>query len=91
MLSSPGVLLANHPVVLVDGIRSYRDVSVITEHDAFPDRFLKITSERVLWRLGRAVVPRGHRRGHQHLDLQHAVRRAEPGISRRLDGSADLP
>jgi hypothetical protein len=31
-------------VVLVDGIRSYRDVSVITEHDAFPDRFLKITA-----------------------------------------------
>jgi hypothetical protein len=38
-----GSTLANHPVVLVDGIRSYRDVSVITEHDAFPDRFLKIT------------------------------------------------
>jgi hypothetical protein len=34
---------ANHPVVLVDGIRSFRDVSVITEHDAFPDRFIKIT------------------------------------------------
>jgi hypothetical protein len=38
-----GSILANHPVVLVDGVRSYRDVSVITEHDAFPDRFLKIT------------------------------------------------
>lgn len=38
-----GSLLANHPVILFDGIRSYRDVSVITEHDAFPDRFLKIT------------------------------------------------
>jgi hypothetical protein len=38
-----GSLLANHPVVLVDGVRSYRDVSVITKHDAFPDRFLKIT------------------------------------------------
>ena len=33
----------NHPVVIVDGIRSFRDVSVITELDAFPDRFLKIT------------------------------------------------
>jgi S1-C subfamily serine protease len=32
------------PFVLDDGIRSYRDVSVITEHDAFPDRFLKITA-----------------------------------------------
>jgi hypothetical protein len=38
-----GSLLSNHPLVLVDGIRSYRDVSVITEHDAFPDRFVKIT------------------------------------------------
>jgi hypothetical protein len=38
-----GSVLANHPVVLVDGIRSFRDVSVITEHDLFPDRFLKIT------------------------------------------------
>jgi hypothetical protein len=38
-----GSTLANHPVVVVDGIRSFRDVSVITEHDAFPDRFLKIT------------------------------------------------
>ncbi|HKI22793.1 MAG TPA: trypsin-like serine protease [Gaiellaceae bacterium] len=39
-----GSLLSNHPFVLDDGIRSYRDVSVITEHDAFPDRFLKITA-----------------------------------------------
>jgi hypothetical protein len=38
-----GSILANHPVVLVDGVRSYREVSVITEHDLFPDRFLKIT------------------------------------------------
>jgi Trypsin len=39
-----GSAFANHPVVLFDGIRSYRDVSVITEHDLFPDRFLKITA-----------------------------------------------
>jgi trypsin len=38
-----GSLNADHPIVFVDGIRSYRDVSVITTHDAFPDRFLKIT------------------------------------------------
>ena len=30
-------------MVITDGIRSFRDVSVITKHDAFPDRFLKIT------------------------------------------------
>ena len=39
-----GSAAANHPVVMFDGIRSYRDVSVITEHDLFPDRFLKITA-----------------------------------------------
>jgi V8-like Glu-specific endopeptidase len=39
-----GSAFADHPAVLFDGIRSYRDVSVITEHDLFPDRFLKITA-----------------------------------------------
>jgi len=38
-----GSLFANHPIVFVDGIRSYRDVSVITTQDLFPDRFLKVT------------------------------------------------
>ena len=31
-------------ITIFDGIRSYRDASVISEHDAFPDRFLKITA-----------------------------------------------
>jgi hypothetical protein len=30
-------------IVVVDGIRSYRDVTAIPGQDAFPDRFLKIT------------------------------------------------
>jgi hypothetical protein len=34
---------SNHPLAIDNGIRDYRDVSLITEHDAFPDRFLKIT------------------------------------------------
>jgi Trypsin len=34
---------SNHPFVIDDGIRSYRDATLITEHDAFPDRFLKVT------------------------------------------------
>ena len=38
-----GSVVSNRPIVLVDGIRSYRDVTVITEHDLYPDRFLKIT------------------------------------------------
>jgi hypothetical protein len=31
-------------ITVYDGARSYRDVSVITTHDLFPDRFLKITA-----------------------------------------------
>ena len=30
-------------ITLVDGVRSYRDVSAIPARDAFPDRFIKIT------------------------------------------------
>ena len=30
-------------ITVYDGARSYKDVSVITEHDLFPDRFVKIT------------------------------------------------
>jgi Trypsin len=38
-----GSVVSHHPVFLVDGIRSYRDVSVIPGQDLYPDRFLKIT------------------------------------------------
>jgi hypothetical protein len=31
-------------ITVFDGIRSYREVTIITTHDAFPDRFLKITA-----------------------------------------------
>jgi hypothetical protein len=34
-------VVANHPIVLNDGIRSFRDVTVITRHDAFPP-FLRL-------------------------------------------------
>jgi hypothetical protein len=30
-------------ITVFDGVRSYRDVTVITTHDLFPDRFVKIT------------------------------------------------
>jgi hypothetical protein len=38
-----GSAAAPNPIVLFDGIRSYRVVSAIPARDAFPDRFLKIT------------------------------------------------
>jgi hypothetical protein len=31
-------------ITIFDGIRSYREVTAVTAHDAFPDRFLKITA-----------------------------------------------
>jgi Trypsin len=31
-------------VTIFDSTRSYRDVTAITEHDAFPDRFVKVTA-----------------------------------------------
>jgi Trypsin len=34
---------APNPIVIVDGIRSYREVTAIPAKDAFPDRFIKIT------------------------------------------------
>lgn len=39
-----GSVAAPNAIVDYDGDRSYRDVSLITEHDAFPDRFLKVTA-----------------------------------------------
>jgi hypothetical protein len=39
-----GSAAAPNPIVVFDGIRSYREVSAIPAKDAFPDRFLKITA-----------------------------------------------
>lgn len=39
-----GSIASRQPIIVFDGIRSYRKVSVITKHDAFPDRFVKITA-----------------------------------------------
>jgi len=38
-----GNIISPHSIAVVDGVRSYRHVTAITEHDAFPDRFVKIT------------------------------------------------
>ncbi|HEX6332518.1 MAG TPA: trypsin-like serine protease, partial [Actinomycetota bacterium] len=38
-----GTIISPRAVIVVDGIRSFREVSVITRRDAFPDRFVKIT------------------------------------------------
>ena len=39
-----GRFISRMPIIVDDGVRSYREVSVISEHDAFPDRFVKITA-----------------------------------------------
>lgn len=38
-----GSIASPKAIVVVDGVRSYRDVTAIPARDAFPDRFLKIT------------------------------------------------
>jgi hypothetical protein len=39
-----GSALSPKAVTILDGVRSFKDVTVITTHDAFPDRFVKITA-----------------------------------------------
>jgi Trypsin len=39
-----GSAFSPNQVTIFDGVRSYREVTAITTHDAFPDRFLKITA-----------------------------------------------
>jgi hypothetical protein len=39
-----GSAFSPNQITIFDGVRSYREVTAITTHDAFPDRFLKITA-----------------------------------------------
>jgi len=39
-----GSAFSPNAITIFDGVRSYREVTAITTHDAFPDRFLKITA-----------------------------------------------
>jgi S1-C subfamily serine protease len=39
-----GNALSPNQIAIFDGVRSYRDVTAINTHDAFPDRFLKVTA-----------------------------------------------
>jgi hypothetical protein len=39
-----GSAFSPNQITLFDGVRSYREVTAITTHDAFPDRFLKVTA-----------------------------------------------
>jgi hypothetical protein len=39
-----GSALSPNQVTVFDGVRSYREVTAINTHDAFPDRFLKVTA-----------------------------------------------
>jgi secreted trypsin-like serine protease len=39
-----GSALSPNQVTIVDGVRSYREITAINTHDAFPDRFLKVTA-----------------------------------------------
>ena len=50
-----GSAMSRKPIFIDDGARGYRDVAVITERDAFPDRFVKITQSICFGDSGGAV------------------------------------
>lgn len=39
-----GSALSPNQVTVFDGVRSYREITAINTHDAFPDRFIKVTA-----------------------------------------------
>jgi hypothetical protein len=54
-----GSAVSSKPIVIDDGIRSYRNVTAITERDAFPDRFVKITQSTCFGDSGGALFHKG--------------------------------
>lgn len=69
-----------------DGIRSFRDVSVITRHDAFPDRFLKITQSTCFGDSGGPLCHEGTVVGFSTWTLSRALRR--PNFAYLVDSEA---
>jgi hypothetical protein len=39
-----GSAVSPNQVTVTDGVRSYREITVINTHDAFPDRYIKVTA-----------------------------------------------
>jgi hypothetical protein len=83
-----GSLMANHPVILFDGIRSYRDVTVITKQDAFPDRFIKITQSTCFGDSGGPLFHDGTVVGINTWTF--SMRCAGPNFAYRVDSEAAL-
>jgi len=54
-----GSFASPRAIFIVDGMRSYRDVSLITKQDLFPDRFIKITKSVCFGDSGGPVFHRG--------------------------------
>jgi hypothetical protein len=54
-----GSVISHNPIVIDDGIRSYRNVTAITDRDAFPDRFVKITQSTCFGDSGGALFHKG--------------------------------
>jgi trypsin len=54
-----GSFASPRAIFIVDGIRSYRDATLITKQDLFPDRFIKITKSVCFGDSGGPVFHRG--------------------------------
>ena len=78
-----GTIFSNHPVIVDDGTRSFRTVTAITRHDAFPDRFVKITASLCF---GDSGGPLFHGRTVVAIDTWTFSLRCEgPNLSYRVD------
>jgi hypothetical protein len=54
-----GSIVSRSPIIVDDGTRSFRNVTAITERDAFPDRFVKITQSTCFGDSGGALFHKG--------------------------------
>jgi hypothetical protein len=81
-----GSLASPKAIVVVDGVRSYRDVTAIPARDAFPDRFLKITQSTCFGDSGGPLFHEGTVVGINTWTF--SLRCSGPNFSYRVDSTA---
>jgi hypothetical protein len=83
-----GSVVAPKAIVVVDGVRSYRDVTAIPARDAFPDRFLKITQSTCFGDSGGPLFHEGTVVGINTWTF--SLRCSGPNFAYRVDSTAAL-
>ena len=83
-----GSTVSPKAIVVVDGVRSYRDVTAIPARDAFPDRFLKITQSTCFGDSGGPLFHEGTVVGINTWTF--SLRCSGPNFAYRVDSAAAL-